>query len=192
MKIYTKTGDEGTTGLLGGTRVEKHHIRINAYGTIDELNSWIGLLRDQKISKVYKGELIAIQNNLFTLGSRLATDPEKKTLKSGAERVPIKSLSEEDVVALEMAIDSMNNVLPPMTHFILPGGHDTVSYCHICRTLCRRAERRMTELHAQQPINRLFLSYINRLSDYLFVLARKLSADLYVDEVKWIPEKKST
>ncbi len=192
MKIYTKTGDEGTTGLLGGTRVEKHHIRINAYGTIDELNSWIGLLRDQKISKVYKGELIAIQNNLFTLGSRLATDPEKKTLKSGAERVPIKSLSEDDVVALEMAIDSMNNVLPPMTHFILPGGHDTVSYCHICRTICRRAERRMTELHAQQPINQLFLAYINRLSDYFFVLARKLSADLHVDEVKWIPEKKST
>lgn len=190
MKIYTKTGDQGKTALLGGTRVEKHHIRISSYGTLDELNSWIGMLRDQKIAQTYRMELRKIQNDLFSLGSKLATEPEKETLKSGKERVPIKSILEEDIVALEMAIDAMNHVLPPMTHFILPGGHPIVSTCHIARTICRRAERMMTALNEVEPIDATFLSYINRLSDYLFVLARKLSADLEIDEVKWVPEKK--
>ena len=190
MKIYTKTGDQGKTGLIGGTRVEKHHIRISSYGTLDELNSWIGMLRDHKISETYRMELFKIQNDLFSLGSKLATEPEKETFKSGKERVPIKTIIEEDIVALEMAIDAMNHVLPPMTHFILPGGHPIVSTCHIARTVCRRAERMMTALNEVEPIDPAFLSYINRLSDYLFVLARKLSANLEIDEVKWIPEKK--
>ena len=190
MKIYTKTGDQGKTGLIGGTRVEKHHIRISSYGTLDELNSWIGMLRDHKISETYRMELFKIQNDLFSLGSKLATEPEKETFKSGKERVPIKTIIEEDIVALEMAIDAMNHVLPPMTHFILPGGHPIVSTCHIARTVCRRAERMMTALDEVEPIDPAFLSYINRLSDYLFVLARKLSANLEIDEVKWIPEKK--
>ena len=190
MKIYTKTGDQGKTGLIGGTRVEKHHIRISCYGTLDELNSWVGMLRDQKISETYRMELFKIQNDLFSLGSKLATDPEKETMKSGKERVPIKTIIEEDIVALEMAIDAMNHVLPPMTHFILPGGHPIVSTCHIARTVCRRVERMMTSLNEVEPLDPTFLSYINRLSDYLFVLARKLSADLGIDEVKWVPEKK--
>lgn len=190
MKIYTKTGDKGKTGLLGGTRVSKHHIRITCYGTLDELNSWIGLLRDQKMAGTYKMELRKIQNDLFSLGSKLATEPEKETLKSGSERVPIRTIAEEDIVGLEMAIDAMNHVLPPMTHFILPGGHTTVSYCHIARTICRRAERAMTALDDEETLEPNYLAYINRLSDYLFVLARKLSADLEIDEVKWIPEKK--
>ena len=190
MKIYTKTGDQGKTGLLGGTRVEKHHIRISSYGTLDELNSWIGMLRDQKIATTYKMELIKIQHDLFSLGSKLATEPGKETLKSGKELVPIKTIAEEDIVALEMAIDSMNHVLPPMAHFILPGGHPIVSTCHIARTVCRRAERMMTAIDAEEPLDQRFLSYINRLSDYLFVLARKLSADLEIEEMKWVPEKK--
>ena len=190
MKIYTKTGDQGKTGLLGGTRVAKHHIRILCYGTLDELNSWIGLLRDQRMSNTYKMELRKIQNDLFSLGSKLATEPERETLKSGNERVPIRSIMEEDIVALEMAIDAMNHVLPPMTHFSLPGGHTTVSYCHIARTICRRAERTMTALDDEEPLEPKYLAYINRLSDYLFVLARKLSADLEIEEVKWIPSKK--
>lgn len=190
MKIYTKTGDKGTTALFGGTRVSKHHIRINSYGTVDELNSWLGYLRDQQLEEHDKEILLAIQNHLFTLGAMLATDPAKAKLKSGKERLNIPLIDKDDVALLEGEIDQMNKNLPPMTHFILPGGHPTVSTCHIARTVCRRAERMTSLLHENEAVEEVILAYINRLSDYLFVLARKLSAQLKAEEVKWIPEKK--
>lgn len=191
MKIYTKTGDKGTTALFGGTRVPKHHIRIESYGTIDELNSHIGLIRDQDIDQLHKNVLMEIQDRLFTVGAILATDPEKATLKNGKERLNIPKISEADIKLLEDNMDSMNAALPPMTHFVLPGGHQTVSFCHIARTVCRRAERLASHLNTLEPFQPETLMYINRLSDYLFVLARKLSHDLNADEVKWIPKKNS-
>jgi len=190
MKIYTKTGDKGTTALFGGTRVSKNNIRIDSYGTIDELNAWLGLLRDQEVDDHSKNIVSIIQDKLFTLGAILATDPEKAVLKSGKERLNIPKINTSDIELLEKEIDEMNNSLPPMTHFILPGGHTTVSYCHIARTVCRRAERMATQLFEKEPFDENVLSYINRLSDYLFVLARKLSKDLKADEIKWIPKKK--
>ena len=190
MKIYTKTGDKGTTALFGGTRVAKHHIRIDSYGTVDELNSWLGLIRDQKINHQYKKVLVIIQHKLFTIGAILATDPEKWMLKTGKERLNIPKIETTDVQLLEKEIDSMEGAILPMTHFILPGGHPVVSYCHVARTVCRRAERLISELHTNAPFDERVLSYINRLSDYLFVLARKLSFDLEVEEIKWVPEKK--
>ncbi|MDG1714128.1 cob(I)yrinic acid a,c-diamide adenosyltransferase [Lacinutrix sp.] len=189
MKIYTKTGDNGTTALFGGTRVPKHHIRIDSYGTVDELNSHIGLIRDQNINQQYKNILISIQNKLFTVGAILATDPEKMILKNGKERLNINKISNEDIKILEREMDTMNEALPPMTHFVLPGGHQTVSFCHIARCVCRRAERLASALNELEPFLPEALIYLNRLSDYLFVLARKLSHDLQADEVKWIPEK---
>ena len=191
MKIYTKTGDEGKTGLIGGTRVPKHHLRIECYGTVDELNSYIGLLRDQNIDSHYKSILTTIQNNLFTLGAMLATDPEKAILKSGKERLDIERIEEADIQLLEQEMDTMDGVLAPMTHFILPGGHQTVSICHITRCICRRAERLATALHDISPVEPLILVYLNRLSDYFFVLARKLTLDLSAEEVPWIAKKKS-
>lgn len=190
MKIYTKTGDTGTTALYGGTRVSKHHIRIESYGTVDELNAHIGLIRDQDINTEHKEMLNHIQDRLFTVGAILATDPKKAVLKSGKERLNIPKISEEDILLLETTIDKMNEELPQMTHFILPGGHQTVSFCHIARTVCRRAERQTSFLNDNEPVDPLVLKYLNRLSDYLFVLARKLTHELQVDEIKWIPEKK--
>lgn len=190
MKIYTKTGDTGSTSLFGGTRVAKHHIRINGYGTVDELNSWLGLLRDQEMNVHFREILITTQDKLFTVGAILATDPEKAQLKSGKDRLNIPLISIADVEQLEEEMDTMNETMPPMTHFILPGGHTTVSYCHIARTICRRAERMVSLLHENEPVDGMVLTYLNRLSDYLFVLARKLSYDLKADEIKWIPEKK--
>lgn len=189
MKIYTKTGDKGTTALFGGTRVPKYHIRIESYGTVDELNSHLGLIRDQDIHSQYKKVLTNIQDKLFTLGAILATDPEKAILKSGKERLNIPKIEAEDIELLEQEMDTMNEALPPMTHFVLPGGHTTVSYCHIARTVCRRAERLATLLHENEPTDESVLKYLNRLSDYLFVLARKLSHDLKAEEIKWIPKK---
>lgn len=189
MKIYTKTGDDGTTALFGGTRVAKHHIRINSYGTLDELNSWLGMLRDQGLEEHDSEFLLAIQQNLFTLGAILATDPEKAKLKSGKERLNIPLIQQEDIKKLEIEMDQINESLPAMTHFILPGGHPTVSICHIARTVCRRAERMTTLLHENVPVDEIVLSYINRLSDYLFILARKLTSQLEVEEIKWIPTK---
>ncbi|MCK5440263.1 MAG: cob(I)yrinic acid a,c-diamide adenosyltransferase [Maribacter sp.] len=191
MKIYTKTGDKGTTALFGGTRVSKHHIRIESYGTIDELNAWLGLIRDQNIDAHSKEIITAIQDRLFAVGAVLATDPKKTILKSGKERLNIPKINTKDIESLEHEMDSMNELLSPMTHFILPGGHTAVSYCHIARTICRRAERMATQLFEKEPFDENVLSYINRLSDYLFVLARKLSKDLKADEIKWIPKKKS-
>lgn len=191
MKIYTKTGDKGTTALFGGTRVPKHHIRINSYGTVDELNSHIGLIRDQNIDELSKKVLVTIQDKLFTVGAVLATDPEKAILKSGQKRLNIPTIAIEDIELLEKEIDRMNDTLPPMTHFVLPGGHQTVSFCHIARCVCRRAERLATALYELEPFEETTLQYLNRLSDYLFVLARKLSNDLQAEEIKWIPQKNS-
>ena len=189
MKIYTKTGDKGTTALFGGTRVPKHHIRIESYGTVDELNSHLGLIRDQNIDSHYQELLIHIQDKLFTVGAILATDPDKAILKNGKERLNIPKISNEDIERLEHEMDAMNEVLPPMTHFVLPGGHQTVSFCHIARCVCRRAERLATALNDIEAIEPNTLTYLNRLSDYLFVLARKLSFDLKANEIKWIPNK---
>jgi cob(I)alamin adenosyltransferase len=189
MKIYTKTGDKGTTALFGGTRVPKHHIRIKSYGTVDELNSHIGLIRDQEIDSHSKDILINIQDKLFTIGAILATDPNKAILKSGKERLNIPKISKEDIDLLEQEIDKMNLQLPAMTHFVLPGGHQTVSFCHISRCVCRRTERLASALNDLEPLQPNTLIYLNRLSDYLFVLARKLSKDLQADEIKWIPKK---
>ena len=182
MKIYTKTGDKGTTSLFSGKRVPKHHIRIESYGTVDELNSIIGVIRDQKNDAIIEEKLIRIQTDLFTLGAMLAT-PTKK------EKLNISKINVNSIQFLEDEIDAMNSQLPPMTHFILPGGHQTVSFCHIARTVCRRAERLVVLLNDQTPVEPNILMYLNRLSDYLFVLARKLSKDLIVEEIKWIPEK---
>ena len=151
MKIYTKTGDKGTTALIGGTRVKKHHVRIECYGTVDELNSWIGLIRDQKIDKRSKETLTEVQKNLFVVGAILATDPEKAILKNGKKRLNIPEIEPSDIELLEKEIDVMDEALPQMTHFILPGGHTTVSYCHIARTVCRRAERMSTLLYENEP-----------------------------------------
>ncbi len=189
MKIYTKTGDKGTTALFGGTRVPKHHLRIESYGTVDELNSYIGLIRDQNIDEKSIESLIRIQNELFTLGAMLATPPEKEVLKSGKQRLNIPKINHQSVTLLEEEIDHMNQELPPMTNFILPGGHQVVSFCHLARCVCRRAERISTALNENEAINADILTYLNRLSDYLFVLARKLSKDLSAKEIPWIPEK---
>jgi cob(I)alamin adenosyltransferase len=191
MKIYTKTGDNGTTALFGGTRVKKHNLRIESYGTVDELNSYIGLIKDQEISNYNKESLLKIQNDLFTLGAMLATPPEKETLKNGKERLNIPKVDDEAILFLENEIDKMDLELPQMTHFILPGGHQAVSFCHVARCVCRRAERLSVELNDQEAINDAILKYLNRLSDYLFVLARMLSKDLLVTEIKWIPKKNS-
>jgi cob(I)alamin adenosyltransferase len=180
MKVYTKKGDKGTTGLIGGTRVAKHHLRIEAYGTVDELNSYIGLIRDQDIDEGSKTLLIEIQDRLFTMGSMLANDPEKSKMQ-------LPPLFESDVIKLEDAMDDMDKNLPPMKSFVLPGGHTTVSYCHVARCVCRRAERIATHLNAEIGVDELVLSYLNRLSDYLFVLARKLTLDLQVSELPWVP-----
>ena len=189
MKIYTKTGDTGTTSLFGGDRVPKHHIRIESYGTVDELNSYIGLVRDQEINPLYKSVLVEIQDRLFTVGAILATPPEKEVLKNGEKRLQNLGITEEDIAYLEQEMDTMDSKLPPMTHFVLPGGHTTVSYCHVARCVCRRAERLAVHLNEIEPTDALVIKYLNRLSDFLFVLARKLSYDLNALETPWIPRK---
>jgi cob(I)alamin adenosyltransferase len=189
MKVYTKTGDKGTTSLFGGTRVPKNHIRIESYGTVDELNSYIGLVRDQEMNTHYKEILVEIQDRLFTIGAILATPAEKEVMKNGELRLKKLGIIESDIELLENEIDTMESELPPMTHFVLPGGHTTVSYCHISRCVCRRAERLAVHLSHNEPVAEIAIKYLNRLSDYLFVLARKLSHDLQAEEVQWIPRK---
>ena len=180
MKIYTKTGDKGKTSLIGGTRVPKNHIRIEAYGTVDELNSYIGLIRDQKIDKHTQAILLEIQDRLFTIGSLLASDP-------GRSKMKVPSLFEEDITLLEKEIDKMNETLPEMRSFILPGGHTTVSFCHIARCICRRAERCSVKLSENEPVPEIIIKYLNRLSDYLFVLSRQLGKELKTKETPWKP-----
>lgn len=179
MKVYTKKGDKGTTALIGGTRVPKHSLRIEAYGTVDELNSYIGLIRDQDIDSSHQAMLIEIQDRLFTMGALLAADPEKSKMK-------LPPLFLADITRLEVAMDKMDEQLPEMKSFVLPGGHSTVSYCHIARCVCRRAERISTQLNEEMGVNELVLSYLNRLSDYLFVLARKLTIELNAKEIPWV------
>ncbi len=189
MKIYTKTGDKGTTALFGGTRVPKDHIRIDSYGTIDELNSYIGLIRDQDINPEYQNVLIEIQDRLFTIGAILATPQDKEVLKNGELRLKKLGILDSDILFLETEIDNMELTLSPMTHFVLPGGNAIVSYCHIARCVCRRAERLAVHLDHFETVDNLAIAYLNRLSDYLFVLARKLSKDLNAKEVPWVPRK---
>lgn len=180
FRIYTKTGDDGTTGLYGGARVPKYDLRIEAYGTIDELNSYIGLIRDQSIKEDTLKILLEIQDRLFTIGSILAAQPGKKNLS-------VPELKTEDVEMLEKEIDRMDTLLEPMKHFILPGGHTTVSYVHIARCVCRRAERLTVHLAVENEVDPLTIKYLNRLSDYLFTLARLLSKELGAAEQPWIP-----
>ena len=181
MKIYTKKGDTGTTSLIGGTRVPKYHLRIEAYGTVDELNSYVGLIRDH-IQKQEEVEILKdIQDRLFTLGSILASDPEKSKMK-------LPELNPEDVELLEKEMDRMNERLPELTHFVLPGGHPVASYCHLARCVCRRAERLAVHLNEEEPVNPIVIKYLNRLSDYFFVLARLQTLVNKGVEYQWIPK----
>lgn len=181
-KIYTKTGDLGKTSLIGGTKVPKSHIRIDTYGTVDELNSWIGVVGDYATDANSKIILKEIQDRLFTVGSSLACDPEKEPL------MKIPDLKEEDINLLEREIDHMNDVLPPMRFFVLPGGHLAVSQTHIARCVCRRAERCCVNMQEQEIfVEPLVIKYLNRLSDYLFVLSRFFSHQLNVPEIPWKP-----
>jgi cob(I)alamin adenosyltransferase len=180
MKIYTKTGDKGSTSLLGGTRVSKGHERINAYGTIDELNSFLGLVSDLDPDEKRVNLIREIQTRLFTIGSSLAAETDRaKDFKP--------DLEEDDITVLEEAIDEMNESLPVMKNFILPGGHQLVSFSHVARTVCRRAERLIITLATTEEIEEIVIRYLNRLSDYLFVLARKQGYDLKVNEIPWKP-----
>ncbi len=181
MKIYTKTGDKGTTSLIGGTRVAKSHLRIETYGTVDELNSYIGLVRDQEVNGSRSAILKEIQDRLFTVGATLATDPEK------APKVNVPDLHEEDVLLLEAEIDAMTVQVPPLRAFVLPGGHQAVSFCHVARCVCRRAERLVIRLQEESYVNNLVVVYLNRLSDYLFALCRIMSHELQAEEVAWKP-----
>ena len=181
MKVYTKKGDQGNTQLLGGKKVPKHHKRIESYGTVDELNSYVGLLRDIIENKETVDTLLHIQDRLFTMGALLAYDDENNKM-----RLPL--LDESDIILLEDKIDQMNNALPSMRSFILPGGHSTVSFCHITRCICRRAERLTTQLDKNVIQRALILKYLNRLSDYFFVLSRALSKELKTTEIPWIPK----
>lgn len=178
FKIYTKTGDKGQTSLIGGTRLPKHHVRIEAYGTVDELNSHIGLLRDVIEEETTFELLISIQDRLFTIGSHLAADPEKNKMQ-------LPPIYEEDVVILEKAIDKINEQVPEMKSFVLPGGHIYVSYCHIARCVCRRAERAVLRLAENEKIEDIHIKYLNRLSDYLFMLSRWITMDKKANEIPW-------
>jgi cob(I)alamin adenosyltransferase len=182
MKIYTKTGDQGETSLLGGTRVLKSDRRIETYGTVDELNSFIGLIADLDPDKERTALLRNIQSRMFTIGSSLAAENDRaKDFKP--------DLEESDITQLETAIDEMNTVLPSMTNFIIPGGHQLISTTHVARTVCRRAERRVIELAASADVEEIVVRYLNRLSDFLFVLARKQCFDMGIDEVPWKPKR---
>lgn len=182
FKIYTKTGDKGQTSLIGGTRLPKQHVRIEAYGTVDELNSHIGLLRDVVENTADYDLLIAVQDRLFTIGSQLAADPEKN-------KMTLPSIAEDDIVALEKAIDHIDAHVPEMKSFVLPGGHVHVSYCHIARCVCRRAERAVLRLAENESVDEIHAKYLNRLSDYLFMLSRKLSLELNAKEIPWVAKK---
>lgn len=180
MKIYTKTGDAGTTSLFGGKRVLKSDLRIDTYGTVDELNSYIGLVRDQPVNQNRIELLVEIQDRLFTIGSILATDP-------GNTKVKIPKIEERDILLLEAEIDKMDTLLPPMKFFVLPGGHESISFGHLARTVCRRAERLVIALNEAENIDPLVIKYLNRLSDYLFVLCRMMAHEMRIEETPWKP-----
>jgi len=181
-KIYTKGGDKGETSLLGGTRVSKSHERVEAYGNLDELNSFIGLIRDQDINPRYRDVLGRIQEVLFISEALVARDPDKETRE-------LPAFGDDDIHILEKEIDAMNDELPGLKNFILPGGHQTVSYCHIARTVCRRAERSLIRVNKTSPVDEIIIRFINRLSDYLFVLARKTGKDIGAQERLWVTKK---
>ncbi len=181
MKVYTKKGDAGQTSLIGGTRVPKSSLRIESYGTVDELNSYLGLIRDISEDKEVFEQIVTIQDRLFTMGSHLASDPEKSKMK-------IPGMGEKDVEQWEKWIDKMDESLEPMRSFVLPGGHVLVSHSHVARCVCRRAERIVVDLDADAPVNPIISAYLNRLSDYLFVLSRKFSHDLKIQETPWVPK----
>lgn len=183
MKVYTKTGDKGMTSLIGGTRVPKNSARLEAYGTVDELNSFLGMIRSFPLAAECMDELVQVQSRLFDVGGNLATDGEVM-----GQKVKL-GVSEEDIGMLEKAIDRMDAELPSMKFFVLPGGNQAVSFCHIARTVCRRAERRILDLAGETEVDELVMKYINRLSDYLFVLSRKVAIDSGAEEMKWIPDK---
>jgi cob(I)alamin adenosyltransferase len=180
MKIYTKTGDQGLTSLFGGKRVSKSDLRIDTYGTVDELNSWIGVLRDQSVNQSRQEILVEIQDRLFTIGSILATEPENTKVK-------IPALTESDITLLENKMDEMDAILPPMRFFVLPGGHASVSFGHVARTVCRRAERLVIALSLAEKVDPFVIQYMNRLSDYLFMLCRTMTFELRVEETPWKP-----
>jgi len=183
LKIYTKTGDMGKTSLLGGTKVPKNDARIESYGTVDELNSFVGLLNDQMNDAKLRKSLLDIQDRLFTIGSLLAMEPQKKNLPK------IPELADGDISHLEKEIDEMDKMLPEMKSFILPGGHAAVSTAHICRSVCRRAERRCIDLLEKGlPVDPLIIKYLNRLSDYFFVLSRYIGQQLHIKEILWKPK----
>ncbi len=179
FKVYTKTGDDGTTGLVGGSRVKKYDARLEAYGTVDELNASIGFLRSLELPVDILGLLIQIQNKLFNIGSLLASDEKGEAFTAGL------AITEKNIEVLENAIDELEEHLPKLTGFVLPGGELSVAQCHVARTVCRRAERRVVEFADSYPVQSETIKYINRLSDFLFVLARKLAFDKNVDEVDW-------
>lgn len=182
QKIYTKTGDKGSTSLIGGTKVPKSHLRIEAYGTVDELNSHIGLCHDLITDNEQKSLLREIQDRLFTIGSSLACDPIKEP------KLRIPDLKEADVVLLEQSMDNMNGSIPEMKSFILPGGHPTLSQLHIARCVCRRAERCCVRLELESlEVEQVILKYLNRLSDYLFVLSRFIGHQMQVPDIPWKP-----
>ena len=178
-KIYTKTGDDGTTGLVGGTRVKKYNVRLEAYGTVDELNAVVGVVRSLGLSEDDNKILIHIQNKLFNIGSRLASD------KKGDEITAELAIQEDDILFLEKAIDRFEEDLPELTQFILPGGEPKAAQCHVARTVCRRAERRILEFAEQNTVQPELIKFINRLSDFFFVFARKLTADNGSVEIPW-------
>jgi cob(I)alamin adenosyltransferase len=179
MRVYTRTGDDGTTGLIGGTRVKKYDMRLEAYGTVDELNSWIGLIRSQEITPEDITDLIEIQNKLFVIGALLATDTAKV---DNSAQLPCCI---KDIEYLEHRMDQILDNLPALTNFLLPGGSNAVSYCHLARTVCRRAERRAYQLSVDTPVSDEVLKYLNRLSDYLYVLSRKVAQDSGIKEIPW-------
>ncbi len=179
MKIYTKTGDSGTTGLLGGSRVKKYDIRLEAYGTVDELNASVGVIRSGTLSEKTDSWLLEIQNKLFNIGSVLASDDRGKKI---TEKLAITI---DDISFLEKAIDEMDSELPKLKQFILPGGDLASAQCHVARTVCRRAERRIIEFNDSEEVQPEMMKYINRLSDFLFVLARKLADNRGVGDVPW-------
>lgn len=180
MKIYTKTGDDGFTSLIGGTRVPKYHLRIESYGTVDELNSYIGLIWSQQIDEQDQLVLKEIQDRLFTIGASLAADPEKSKMKT-------PDLHYKDIELLEIEIDKMEAKLPQLKHFILPGGNSVISFCHLARCVCRRAERITIALSEESFVDEKVKIYLNRLSDYLFMLARKIGNDQNIAENTWLP-----
>lgn len=180
--VYTKTGDKGSTSLIGGTRVPKYHIRLEAYGTVDELNSYLGLIRSYDVAKDVVDRIVTVQNELFTIGAYLATDSSVSDLR---DRI---KYDEGKIEFLEVEMDRLENQLPPLTSFILPGGHPAVAHCHVARTICRRAERRVLEMGETYEVNNWVVRYLNRLSDFLFVLSRHLSNYFAVDEIPWQSE----